>query len=78
MVVNWREKKECGHDAKEGADKDSIYISVPLKSVGLNLLRMGLWGVGKEQNLWGRSGYCIRSWPIFGFYTKPNSKVLFL
>ena len=38
MVVNWREKKECGHDAKEGADKDSVYSSVPLKSVGLNLL----------------------------------------
>ena len=38
MVVNWREKKECGHDAKEGADKDSVYFSVPLKSVGLNLL----------------------------------------
>ena len=36
MVVNWREKKECGHDAKEGADKDSVYFSVPLKSVGLN------------------------------------------
>ena len=39
MVVNWREKKECGHDAKEGADKDSVYFSFPLKSVGLNLLR---------------------------------------
>ena len=38
MVVNWREKKECGHDAKEGTDKDSVYSSVPLKSVGLNLL----------------------------------------
>ena len=38
MVVNWQEKKECGHDAKEGADKDSVYSSVPLKSVGLNLL----------------------------------------
>ena len=38
MMVNWREKKECGHDAKEGADKDSVYSSVPLKSVGLNLL----------------------------------------
>ena len=38
MVVNWREKKEYGHDAKEGADKDSVYFSVPLKSVGLNLL----------------------------------------
>ena len=38
MVVNWWEKKECGHDAKEGADKDSVYSSVPLKSVGLNLL----------------------------------------
>ena len=38
MVVNWREKKECGYDAKEGADKDSVYSSVPLKSVGLNLL----------------------------------------
>ena len=37
MVVNWREK-ECGYDAKEGADKDSVYSSVPLKSVGLNLL----------------------------------------
>ena len=37
MVVNWQEK-ECGHDAKEGADKDSVYFSVPLKSVGLNLL----------------------------------------
>ena len=40
MVVNWWEKKECGHDAKEGADKDSVYSSVPLKSVGLNLLIM--------------------------------------
>ena len=40
MVVNWREKKECGHDAKEGPDKDSVYSSVPLKSVGLNLLIM--------------------------------------
>ena len=40
MVVNWREKKECGHDAKEGADKDSVYSSVPLKSVGLNVLIM--------------------------------------
>ena len=38
MVVNWQEKKECSHDAKEGADKDSVYSSVPLKSVGLNLL----------------------------------------
>ena len=38
MVVNWREKKECGYDAKEGTDKDSVYSSVPLKSVGLNLL----------------------------------------
>ena len=28
MVVNRREKKECGHDAKEGADKDSVYFSV--------------------------------------------------
>ena len=41
MVVNWWEKKECGHDAKEGADKDSVYFSVPLKSVGLNLLLFG-------------------------------------
>ena len=40
MVVNWQEKKECGHDAKEGADKDSVYSSVPLKSVGLNLLML--------------------------------------
>ena len=40
MVVNWREKKECGHDAKEGADKDSVYFSFPLKSVGLNLLML--------------------------------------
>ena len=39
IVVNWQEKKECGHDAKEGADKDSVYSSFPLKSVGLNLLR---------------------------------------
>ena len=38
MVVNWQEKKECGYDAKEGADKDSVYSLVPLKSVGLNLL----------------------------------------
>ena len=38
MVVNWREKKECGHDAKEGADMDSVHSAVPLKSVGLNLL----------------------------------------
>ena len=43
MVVNWREKKECGHDAKEGTDKDSVYSSVPLKSVGLNLLIMWTW-----------------------------------
>ena len=42
VVVNWREKKECGHDAKEEADKDSVYSSVPLKSVGLNLLRVAL------------------------------------
>ena len=40
MVVNWREKKECGHDAKEGADMDSVHSAVPLKSVGLNLLVM--------------------------------------
>ena len=38
MVVNWWEKKECGHDAKEGADMDSVHSAVPLKSVGLNLL----------------------------------------
>ena len=38
MVVNWWEKKECGYDAKEDADKDSVYSSVPLKYVGLNLL----------------------------------------
>ena len=38
MVVNWREKKECGHDAKEGADMDSVHSAVTLKSVGLNLL----------------------------------------
>ena len=38
MVVNWREKKECGHDAKEGTDIDSVHSAVPLKSVGLNLL----------------------------------------
>ena len=38
MVVNWWEKKECGHDAKEGTDKNSVYSLVPLKSVGLNLL----------------------------------------
>ena len=38
MMVNWREKKECGHDAKESTDKDSVYSLVPLKSVGLNLL----------------------------------------
>ena len=38
MVVNWREKKECGHDVKEGADMDSVHSVVPLKSVGLNLL----------------------------------------
>ena len=38
MVVNWREKKECGHDAKEGTDMDSVHSAVPLKSVGLNLL----------------------------------------
>ena len=24
MVVNWWEKKECGHDAKEGADKVKV------------------------------------------------------
>ena len=41
MVVNWREKKECGHDAKEGADMDSVHSAVPLKSVGLNLLITG-------------------------------------
>ena len=40
MVVNWREKKECGHDAKEGADMDSVHSAVPLKSVGLNLLNI--------------------------------------
>ena len=39
MVINWWEKKECGHDAKEGADMDSVHSAVPLKSVGLNLLR---------------------------------------
>ena len=42
MVVNWWEKKECGHDAKEGADMDSVHSAVPLKSVGLNLLMVGL------------------------------------
>ena len=36
MVVSWQEKKECGHDAKEGTDKDSVFSVVPLKSVGLN------------------------------------------
>ena len=46
MVVNWQEKKECGHDAKEGADKDSVYSSVPLKSVGLNLLYITISGYG--------------------------------
>ena len=39
MVVNWQEK-ECGHDAKEGTDKDSVYSSVPLKSIGLNQWRI--------------------------------------
>ena len=29
MVVNWRET-ECGHDAKEGADMDSVHSAVPL------------------------------------------------
>ena len=38
MVVNWRAKKECSHDAKEGTDMDSVHSAVPLKSVGLNLL----------------------------------------
>ena len=42
MVVNWREKKECGHDAKEGADMDSVHSAVPLKSVGLNLLLLAI------------------------------------
>ena len=41
MVVNWREKKECGHDAKEGADMDSVHSAVPLKSVGFYLLKRG-------------------------------------
>ena len=40
MVVNWWEKKECGHDAKEGADMDSVHSAVPLKSIGLNLLML--------------------------------------
>ena len=26
MVVNWQEKKECGHNTKEGADKDSVFF----------------------------------------------------
>ena len=38
MVVNWQEKKECGQDAKEGTDMDSVHSAVTLKSVGLNLL----------------------------------------
>ena len=38
MVVNWQEKKECGHNTKEGADKDSVFSAVPLKSDGLHLL----------------------------------------
>ena len=46
MVVNWREKKECGHDAKEGADMDSVHSVVPLKSVGFNLLGMFFSTVG--------------------------------
>ena len=49
MVVNWREKKECGHDAKEGADMDSVHSAVPLKSVGLNLLYTAE-NEGKGQN----------------------------
>ena len=60
MVVNWREKKECGHDAKEGTDKDSVYSLVPLKSVGLNLLMT--------------SPYDIASGRAFGSFSSKYSK----
>ena len=65
MVVNWREKKECGHDAKEGADMDSVHSAVPLKSVGLNLLTIVAFisvedGFGRRKiGLFGRSSSVV-------------------
>ena len=63
MVVNWLEKKECGHDAKEGADKDSVYSSVPLKSVGLNLLiYVSVCNTVKISLKWINGGNTTNTW----------------